>query len=362
MVLWEWPVVRLRLFFAGRRHSSADGRLAPDESFLRFLERCCPQAKSDPEQREAKQHALSYVTGFNAADPGKVGVHWLVKGMRADEEIEGDRAFRSQNGYQDLIDIFHQRLVQARVSIETQTVVHSVEWQPGRVEVIAGREEESRHFVTQRVLVTVPLAVLQAAAGETGALQFTPALPRIKLRALDKLVMGAVIRITLRFRHRFWDKITAPGEQRETLSNMSFLFSQDKWFPTWWTTMPKKLPMITGWAPAQCAEKLSGNDRSFVIERSLQTLGSLLGVEPQELEGWLDAAYFHDWQNDPFSRGAYSYGAVGADSAQEDLGSPVENTLFFAGEATDVTGHNGTVHGAIASGHRAAQEILRGYP
>jgi uncharacterized protein with NAD-binding domain and iron-sulfur cluster len=32
--------------------------------------------------------------------------------------------------------------------------------------------------------------------------------------------------------------------------------------------------------------------------------------------------------------------------------------LFFAGEATDCEGHNGTVHGAIASGKRAAQEIL----
>jgi monoamine oxidase len=73
----------------------------------------------------------------------------------------------------------------------------------------------------------------------------------------------------------------------------------------------------------------------------------------------LEAAYFHDWQSDPFSRGAYSYGKVGSDGAQQALGSPVENVLFFAGEATDVSGHNGTVHGAIASGYRAAEEILQ---
>jgi monoamine oxidase len=42
------------------------------------------------------------------------------------------------------------------------------------------------------------------------------------------------------------------------------------------------------------------------------------------------------------------------------LASPIDNTLFFAGEATDTTGHNGTVHGAIASGRRAAKEILHG--
>jgi monoamine oxidase len=73
----------------------------------------------------------------------------------------------------------------------------------------------------------------------------------------------------------------------------------------------------------------------------------------------LEAAYLHDWQSDPFSRGAYSYGKVGADGAHEELGRPVEDTLFFAGEASDVSGNNGTVHGAIASGRRAAAEIVQ---
>ena len=125
--------------------------------------------------------------------------------------------------------------------------------------------------------------------------------------------------------------------------------------------MPEKLPMITGWAPFRCAERLSGKSRSFVIDRGLQTLAALLGVGLDELTNWLDAAYFHDWQSDPFSRGAYSYGGVDADGAQQALANPVENTLFFAGEATDTTGHNGTVHGAIASGRRAAKEILHGF-
>jgi monoamine oxidase len=95
-----------------------------------------------------------------------------------------------------------------------------------------------------------------------------------------------------------------------------------------------------------------------VIDRALHTLGTLLHVKTLELAALLEAAYFHDWQSDPYSLGAYSYGSVGSDGAQQALGSPVEDTLFFAGEATDITGHNGTVHGAIASGRRAAQDIL----
>jgi monoamine oxidase len=175
---------------------------------------------------------------------------------------------------------------------------------------------------------------------------------------MDKLIMGKVIRVILRFRRRFWDDISPRSQPSKTLAGMSFLFSDDQWFPTWWTAMPEKLSIITGWAPADSAERLSGNSRSFVIDHALQTLGTLLDLKAAELAALLENAYFHDWQNDPFSRGAYSYGAVGADGAQQALGSPINSTLFFAGEATDITGHNGTVHGAIASGHRAAHEIL----
>jgi monoamine oxidase len=334
---------------------------SPDESFLSFLKRCCEDSGSNLKQQEAKERALAYVTGFNAADPRRVGVHWLVQGMRAEEKIEGDRAFRSANGYEDLVEIFRRALTGVDVRIQTETVVDSLAWTAGRVEVVAHRAGEAHKFSTGRTLVTVPLGVLRAGAEDDGAMRFNPALPRTKLEALKKLEMGKVIRVTLRFHHRFWESMSAPSNERKTLSGMSFLFSDDAWFPTWWTASPAKLPIITGWAPFRCAEQFSGKSRSFVIDRSLQTLSRLLNFNLEELTHLLDDAYFHDWQNDPFSRGAYSYGGVGADGAQQALASPIENTLFFAGEATDITGHNGTVHGAIASGHRAAEEILRDF-
>ncbi|MBV9612946.1 MAG: FAD-dependent oxidoreductase, partial [Acidobacteriaceae bacterium] len=68
--------------------------------------------------------------------------------------------------------------------------------------------------------------------------------------------------------------------------------------------------------------------------------------------------YYHDWHTDPFSRGAYSYVPAGALPARARLAKPVADTLFFLGEATDQTGHSATVHGAIASGRRAARQIL----
>jgi len=72
----------------------------------------------------------------------------------------------------------------------------------------------------------------------------------------------------------------------------------------------------------------------------------------------LVGSHVHDWQADAYSRGAYSYAKRGGEPAQQELARAEHATLFFAGEATDFSGHNGTVHGAIASGQRAATELL----
>jgi monoamine oxidase len=334
----------------------------PDESFLTFLKRKFPNRSDEAGLDEAKRHAIGYVSGFNAADPGLVGVHWLVEEMRAEEKIEGHRAFRSRNGYADLLDVFHKKIARHNVAIQVGTVVESIVWKPGGVQVKAYSDSGSSTFTAPQVLVTLPLSLLKTSQ-EIGSVEFIPPLPQKKIDSLDKLEMGKVIRIVLRFRQRFWDAISGPqigkpGDGGKTLSEMSFLFSDDESFPTWWTSMPKKHPLITGWAAFRFAEKSSGQVQATVVQQALRTLSGLLGTSMQDLESWLDNAYLHDWQSDPFSRGAYSYGKVGSDGAQQALAAPVENTLFFAGEATDTSGNNGTVHGAIASGYRAAEEII----
>jgi monoamine oxidase len=332
----------------------------PDQSFSKFLDKCCGELQNDARLKEARQRATSYVSGFNAADPAIVGVHWLVKGMRAEEQIQGDRAFRALNGYSDLAAILLQQIENAGVSLLSNTIVESIHWRRGHAEITTRGSDGLQALSASRVLITVPLGVLQAAPGESGAIRFIPELPRQKQAAIANIMMGKVIRVTLRFRERFWESLPrSSGKHSKTMDGMSFLFSQDDWFPTWWTMYPRKLPFLTGWAPFHCAERLSGQSESFVIERSLRSLHRLLGLRVQELETLFQQIYTHDWQNDPFSRGAYSYGKVGQEKAPEALAVPVRNTLFFAGEATDMGGRNGTVHAAIASGKRAAAEIIR---
>ena len=65
-----------------------------------------------------------------------------------------------------------------------------------------------------------------------------------------------------------------------------------------------------------------------------------------------------DWKSDAYARGAYSYVPAGATDAVRRLAAAVGGTLFFAGEATEPAGRSGTVSGAIASGRRAAREVV----
>ena len=325
----------------------------PDESFLDFLSRCCPNAKP-----EAKQRALGYVTGFNAADPADVSVHWLALSERAEEKNEGHRAFRIQGGYESLIDVFRGQLAAANVPLHLETIVHEIHWHADHSHIIAHNAEGGVMFASPRVLITVPLGVLHAGPEENGAIRFTPDLPAEKRRALQQIAMGKVIRITLRFRDRFWESIRPAGGDGKSLAGLSFLLSEHEVFPTWWTALPEKLPLMTGWAPFGHAESLSGMGEPYIADKAVEALSEVLGVERGRIEMLAAAAFTHDWQEDPFTRGAYSYVKVGGMDAPRILGAPIGNSLFFAGEATDLSGNTGTVHGAISSANRAVKEII----
>ena len=81
---------------------------------------------------------------------------------------------------------------------------------------------------------------------------------------------------------------------------------------------------------------------------------------PKGSDRALEAGFFvHNWQHDAFSRGAYSYVSVGHhETARSSLARPLDDTLFFAGEATDTEGEAATVAGALQSGVRAAKEVM----
>lgn len=100
-----------------------------------------------------------------------------------------------------------------------------------------------------------------------------------------------------------------------------------------------------------------GVSEAHLVSAALAGVERLFG-QPPDMAAQLKAYYYHDWQQDPFARGAYSYVTVGGEAAPHTLAQSLADTLFFAGEATDSEGELATVTGALNSGLRAAHEVL----
>ena len=127
--------------------------------------------------------------------------------------------------------------------------------------------------------------------------------------------------------------------------------------------MPRVAPMLTAWVGGSRAESLQrmtapGGDSDALLNQCLSTLAKVFELPLAELKNLLVSWHTHDWQGDEFARGAYSYVPAGALDAPERMARPVEDTLYFAGEHTDTSGHWGTVDAALATGARAAHQVL----
>lgn len=326
----------------------------PDLTFQQFLE----SLGEDPRTKEIKSVASLYVQGFDAANPARISVKSLNQQNDAADQIEGDKQFRVLSGYDRVAAWLHDQAIAAGAQFIFKTIVHEIRWRQSQVEISARHDSEVVSLKAARAVITVPLSVLQAAAEQMGAVQFSPPIPW-KQNAVDALEMGQVVKFILVFRDRFWEEHQLPARnESHRLSDLGFIHSEDEPVPTWWTQLPVRAPVLVGWVGGPRAEELVRISEDAALSRALDCLARLVGVSRQVIDERLEYCYTHNWHADPFARGAYSYVPVGALEAQTELARPVQSTLFFAGEATNTEGHCGTVHGAIATGERAAYEIL----
>lgn len=322
------------------------GYKGSDESFAEFLD----AYKRKHKVEDVDTMANLYVEGFHAADADQISVHGLNKANKAAEQIDDEKQFRVQDGYNLVAQALHDEAAASGAKFELNTVVDEVRWKRNQVEVVTNA---STTFKARHILITLPLSLVQ-----TGSVRFTPSIIE-KQTAAKEIAMGGVVKVVLRFREPFWKELTIQGEHNgsEDLQELTFIHAPQEPLPTWWTQFPGDALLLAGWAGGPRAEKLAHESEDALLDHSLQVLTHIFQTPKNFLEAKLEAFYTHNWQTDPFSTGAYSYITVDGIDAQAELARPVEDTLFFAGEATNTTGHQGTVHGAIATGLRAAREI-----
>jgi monoamine oxidase len=314
-----------------------------DRSVADYLE---SRASNDP---EALALAKSYVEGFHAADSRKMSLHGFAHAESATSAV-GESQFRLAGAYKEIVAWLRNQLPESRAQIRLGAVVSAIRWQRGQVEVsLRTVANESQTVSAPQTIVTLPLGVLKAPDGAAGSVRFTPALED-KLAALERLEMGAILRLVFWFDSTFWP-----------VPDLSFLHDPTGLFPIWWTRAPVQAPVLTGWLGGPRAAALAQDGLDRILPRALDSLSHALGVDLAMVRSHLREMYYHDWIADPFTRGAYSYVALGGLGAEAKLAEPQQGTLFFAGEATQSDGNLGTVHGAIASGYRAAGEALRAH-
>jgi monoamine oxidase len=309
----------------------------PDISFAEYLDR-------EAVAGEDRSRMIGYVEGFNAADHRDISAASLGAQQKAEDASEGDRIFRLRGGYDQLPAYLSKRITEYGGTVLTGTAVKEIRWRAGRAEIITG----AGSFIAARTIVTLPLGVLQS-----GSVAISPA-PEAVMKAVGRLRMGQVRRFTLVFRERFWEGL----EPDPALSEMSFLFSFSETPPVWWTPHPEASNSITGWVGGPRSRALEAVGTEEISGRACASLGRIFGLETDCVSELLMGCYTHDWRRDAFARGAYSYVATGGLDASRQMTEPVANTLYFAGEHTDVTGHWGTVHAAMRSGLRAAEQII----
>ncbi|PWT89541.1 MAG: hypothetical protein C5B55_11220 [Blastocatellia bacterium] len=317
----------------------------PDISFKDYL----ATLPNDEHTARAKAIATRYVEGFHAARLDRIGVHGLIKANEAADDVHGDKMYRIADGYEGIAQwLLHQ--AQANNSVlRLNTRVNELRWRSGNVEVLCSSADSEGLIQAGKVVVTVPPSLIKQ------TLRFSPPLPTAILQAMEYLPIGDVVRIVLEFKRRFWAGLDLRSTD-EDLSELSFIHYPDAFLPTWWTLYPDPSAVLVGWAGGPRATKLSSGSGQL-LRTALDSLSSIFGVSYDQLKSELREFHFHDWRNDSLTRGGYTYVAVNGLAAQQLLAQPLADTIFFAGEALAV-GHIGTVHGAIATGKRAAKQIL----
>lgn len=294
---------------------------------------------SDKKYTGLRNSVVRFAQGFDLADTSKAS----VLALREEWMEEEDEQYRIPGGSDQLINYLERKCKELRGVIYTSAIVTGIKWHRNDAIVITKDEKTYRG---SQVIITVPLGVLQA---EPAVINFQPAIDD-HLTVARKIGFGSVVKVVLQFREAFWE---------EKKKNIGFLFA-DAPIPTWWTQLPSSYPLLTGWAGGPQARYLEKKDDDAILQSALQSLATIFRKPVDELKLLLTASDIVNWRNDPFTRGAYSYSTVESIGAKDFFSVPVEDTIFFAGEAFYNGPSPGTVEAAFVSGKNVAELLLSG--
>ncbi len=296
-------------------------------SFGDAIRQVCARTPQEGWRREALAWAISTQVMVHGADMDALS----LKYTETDETLAGGDVLLLDT-YQPIVAALADGL---DVRLEQRVTAIGWERRPARVETEAGR------FEADVVVVTLPLGVLKAAS-----VTWSPELPARKRLAIERLGMGLLDKVVLRYAAPFWPL------DKDMLGAMAGV---NGGFPSFLNL--QKLagePIVVGFHGGASARALEDAPDEVVAGRAHAVLCEALGTEAPPPTGFLVTR----WGRDPFALGSYSHVPVGAtDEDYDALAASVGGRLFFAGEATSRRWRT-TAHGAYQSGIDAAAAVL----
>jgi monoamine oxidase len=336
-----------------------DGKLTQGDFFtdgwdemiekLKELDRDMPIAAflrehfNDPKYQDLRDSVTQFVSGYDAADPEKASAFALRDEWTSDEDMTG---YHPKGGYGKAVEFLKKICDEEQVEFHLSTAVREILWKKGHVKISTA---EGREFEARKVLITIPPAVLKS-----GVVKFTPEIP-LQMEAIQKIETGGVIKFLVEFHLPYWEQKDIEGFRY--LPGLHFLFS-DASIPTWWTQRPDPMPLLTGWLAGPRLDTLQKTETELLNDCH-QSLQYLFDCDEASLKEKIRTIKIINWKADPFSRGAYAYKTVHSNEVSKILSQPIENTIYFAGEAYYDGPEMGTVEAALGSGEQNSEKIVR---
>lgn len=291
-----------------------------------------------------------FVAGYDTADPFKASAFALRKEWKSED---GDAQHRVEGGYCRMISYLVNESKKHGAELFLNSIVKTIHWEHSQVEVITTDKVSYR---AQKVVIALPLGVLQADSSEEGNIKFSPSISKYQ-EAIQQMGFGSIIKVLLEFKKAFWEDKETTKIAGNSLKEMLFLLSDEE-IPTWWTQFPNHSTILTGWLGGPNAGKRKDTSDQDLLQQALSSLSNIFKRSIGELKDELIAWNVVNWTADPFTRGSYAYDTVAAPAARAILSAPVNNTIYFAGEYLYDGPAMGTVEAALTSGAKAAGELL----
>ena len=281
----------------------------------------CPLADLIPTEHPDSAALAHWMSTQTAVDVDEASV---IDWCRSDDTLE-DWALRDGFG----------ALVAAHggdVPVELDCRVRHVRWHCSPLVL----ETDRGTLKAERVLVTVSNAVLWA-----GIPDFEPQLPDWKLDALAKLPLGYASKVVLEVR-----------DAQELLPSEAYvMYGPGAPDTISFEVRPFGRDIVVGHLGGRFCQSLEAAGEAEMIAFATERLAAMYG---NDIKPRIGRTASHRWSLDPHVLGAYSAARPGGADARKKLACPVDQRLFFAGEACTAE-HYATAHGAHLSGQRAAE-------